>query len=185
MSSTSLENKIKTILQELHPDIETVLHVEDYVGKIHVFFARFPSEVKLESDWEKLSNTIAMYYQSQLDSEFEIWNLYLFYVVGGDIERHIKYKIENDTVSSRKIVLVHDDAIDEDFINFSIEEHITNKNLHLLPPEKSAASQKTEFVKNENIWDAILESGLLTDKKGESLGTSLDLLEQKLKQNEI
>lgn len=185
MSNTSREDKIVTIVRELHPDVETVLHVEDYVGDIHAFFARFASEIALESEWERLSNTIAIYYQSQLDSDFGIWNVYLFYVLSGDVERHIKYKIENDTISSRKIVLAHDGEITADFINSAIEEHITNTNLRLLPPEKSPANLRGEFIKNKTLWEEISRSGMLFDKKGESTVSALEHIELKLKQNEI
>lgn len=185
MSNTSLEAKIAKALQELHPEIQTVLHVENYIGNVHAFFAQFPSQALLESEWERLSNTIAIYYQSRLDSEFEIWNIYLFYVVTNDVERHIKYKIENDTISSRKIVLAHNGEIDSDFMNSAVEEHITNTNLRLLPTEKSPANMRGDFAKNKTIWEEISRSGMLSDKKGDATVNALELIEKKLKQNEI
>lgn len=182
MSSISLETSIKQILAKLFNGLEVSIRVEEYKGKIHAFFIRVPDEKLLETDWEKISNSIAVYYQGQLDNEFEIWNLYLFYITQKVVQKHLKYKIENDTVSSRKILLGFTGKIDEEFMSRTISEHITNKDLDLLPPEKQAASQKTDFVRDPLIWKEIQASGMMDNSKNSD--TTLQSIEAKLK-NEI
>ncbi|SDH03812.1 hypothetical protein SAMN05421827_11574 [Pedobacter terrae] len=182
MSNISLEIRIKKILEELYPSIKLTIHIEKYISNIHTFFVKFPSEAALTKDWENLSNSIAVYYQSQLPDEFEIWNLYLFYITDSNADKHLKYRIENDTVSSRKILLTYDREINDEFITSIVEEHITNKNLKLLPPEKRSDAQKTEFERNPLLWQVIEQSGIIEDKKGVVKSSAvLELLEQKIK----
>jgi hypothetical protein len=182
MSNISLENRIKKLVIDLYPGVELTLHIETYISKIHTFFVKFPSEASLAKDWENLSNSIAVYYQSQLPDEFEIWNLYLFYITESIADKHLKYKIENDTVSSRKILLSYNGEVNDEFIASTVEEHITNKNLELLPQEKRPDAQKTDFERNPLLWEVIRQSGIIDDKKGLVKPSSvLELLEQKIK----
>jgi|GEM_PF-502138 len=166
MSNTSPENRIRKIISDLYPGIEVTLHIEKYISKIHTFFVKFPSEESLKMNWENFSNSIAVYYQSQLPDEFEIWNLYLFYITESIPDKHLKYKIENDTVSSRKILLSYEGVIDNQFIVSTIEEHITNKNLKLLPLDKRPDAQMIDFERNPLLWNVISQSGIIDDKKG-------------------
>ena len=57
-------------------------------------------------------------YQLDETDEFERWNFYLFYVVDNKntIDRNLKYEIEHDTISSRKIVVSKDELQDENGI---------------------------------------------------------------------
>ncbi|MBE8714791.1 ABC-three component system middle component 1 [Sphingobacterium hungaricum] len=182
MNNISTENRIKTLIIDLYPDVEVTLHIETYISKIHTFFVKFPSEASLAKDWENLSNSIAVYYQSQLPDEFEIWNLYLFYITESICDKHLKYKIENDTVSSRKILLSYNGEVNNEFIATTVEEHITNKNLELLPEERRPNAQKTDFERNPLLWEVIRQSGIIDDKKAIVKPSSvLELLEQKIK----
>ena len=59
----------------------------------------------LESEWVLYKSEIALYFQAELKIDIEIWNIYLFFIVNGEVSREIKYKIEQDKYSCRKIVV--------------------------------------------------------------------------------
>ena len=65
------------------------------------------SEEELRVKWRKIRNSIAEKYQLEDIDDFERWNFYLFYVVNDKrkLNRSLKYEIEHDTISSRKIIV--------------------------------------------------------------------------------
>lgn len=73
------------------------------------------TEDKLRKNWRNYRNDFAVEYQTDDIDEFERWNFYLFYVVDNKnaIDRNLKYEIEHDTISSRKIVVSKDELQDE------------------------------------------------------------------------
>lgn len=183
MANISPEGQIIQILQELFPDLVVKIRIVHYVGPIHAFFIKFPSSENLDINWEPLSNAIAVYYQTQLDTEFEIWNLYLFCITDTEIEKSIKYKIENDTVSSRKILITYATDITENFIDQIVTEHITNDNLKLISDETLTENAGKGLIKDSLIWKAIVSTGIVSGKKiNEDKSSSLlDELEKQIK----
>lgn len=97
-----------------------------YQGIIPCFFINVNSEEKLYEFWMKISDFIAVNYQSRLNDEFSIWNIYLFFLVGETIGNELKYLIENDTFSSRKILIEKNTGSNKIF-----EEHILNNDIQI------------------------------------------------------
>ncbi|RZK05825.1 MAG: hypothetical protein EOO43_21960 [Flavobacterium sp.] len=89
---------------------ETVPFME---SKANAFFVTYTNEVDLAESWFKVSNYIAIYFVSKIDTEFEKWNTYLFYRCNTGIPRQVQYKIENDTFGSRKICINNDETNSE------------------------------------------------------------------------
>ena len=74
-------------------------------GKVHCIFIEIPNEKFLKDNWESLTNSVALNYQNYLETSFETWNIYLFFLMSQALEdMNLKYTIENNTFSSRKIV---------------------------------------------------------------------------------
>lgn len=69
------------------------------------------SEEELRQYWKDFRNLLIHDYQIEDIDEFTRWNFYLFYVVPNKnmIDRSLKYKIEHDTISSRKIIVNEND----------------------------------------------------------------------------
>lgn len=69
------------------------------------------TEKELRQYWKDFRNLLIHDYQIEDIDEFTRWNFYLFYVVPNKnmIERSLKYKIEHDTISSRKIIVNESD----------------------------------------------------------------------------
>lgn len=87
-------------------------------GNILVCVTKCLTEDELRNEWRSYRNDFASEYQLDETDEFERWNFYLFYVVNNKntIDRNLKYEIEHDTISSRKIVVSKDELQDENGI---------------------------------------------------------------------
>lgn len=115
-------------------------------AKAHCFFAGFSDESLLKSSWAKISNYLAVKYQSKLETEFERWNVYLFILTDQQIDDALKYHIENDTFSSRKIIISPKQAVTE-----IIKEHILNNDLNVLRAEQT----EIKLDPNPLIWGTL------------------------------
>ena len=84
-------------------------------AQILVCVTKCLTEDELRKSWRIFRNEFSEDYQTDEIDEFERWNFYLFYVVDNKnaIDRSLKYEIEHDTISSRKIVVSKDELQDE------------------------------------------------------------------------
>lgn len=155
---------IDRFIEALNASFETITITYqelNYNGKIPVFFVRCNSLDELVVNWTKLVDLIAFDFQSQLIDEFQIWNIYIFFVrPAGIIDvlayNNLKIKIENDTFSSRKILVEEQDS------DSIIDEHIVNRNVHYSADQ--AASPAAKFEANPLLW-SILEDKILKRQK--------------------
>ncbi len=97
---------------DLYANVELLLLNDEKAIKPYdllVFFIAVKTIQELEKVWESLSNEIALIIQSDLEKTIELWNVYIFYFVGQSIDddesKTLKFYIENDTYSARKIVI--------------------------------------------------------------------------------
>ena len=127
-----MEKSLKTenidFLEKFFPEFKPRLSKEQYVGAISVFSFFFETEEGLNDKWESVTSSIAVNYQSEFEDEeqeFERWNMYIFFIVKGSVSDQLKYKIENNKFSCRKIV---QDNIDVSSYLDSIKE-LTQKNI--------------------------------------------------------
>jgi hypothetical protein len=175
-----MSKSILEILKENFPDQNFELEKVNYGGLIHAFFIKPSNEKLLNDTWENIRNMIGVYFQSKLDSEFDIWNIYLFFITDVQISKDLKHKIEHDTLSSRKIVIDgHEKMKEPDFKNFLFSEHITNDNLNISISEKL----KVKFDKNKmlsTILDKIDLSKIKRNKE-EVIGNALNQLEKSVR----
>lgn len=125
-----LRDKAKDIMKELFPRATVEFHRIEYGGWVTTVFIQFDSPKLIQLLWEDISNAIALYYQTKIETDFERWNLYLFYLSGEMLEKGLKYRIENDPISSRKIVVDNFKGhLDLAKIEEIISTHITNSGL--------------------------------------------------------
>lgn len=75
------------------------------------------TEAVLRARWKEIRNELASKWQMRNLDDFERWNFYLFYVVENKsgINRSLKYEIEHDTVSSRKIIINCEEFGDDNY----------------------------------------------------------------------
>jgi len=121
----------------------------DFGGIIPAFFIKIEDGEKLSSYWKAITEFIAIHFQSSLKNEFSVWNIYLFFILENEIKEDLKYTIENDTFSSRKIIIIPLEDIDS-----IINEHIKNNNIDL---QSAIAIEEPIFDSNPNIWTILSE----------------------------
>lgn len=72
---------------------------------IYIFSVIVESEEKLSSVWEVVTSDIASYFQSELEKDIEIWNIYIVFVCPKAVSKELKDLVEQNKYSSRKLVL--------------------------------------------------------------------------------
>lgn len=115
------------------------------------------TESELIELWENLHNDIALYFQSNLEKEIELWNIYIIFFIENKIEQiELKYKVENDHYCARKIVLdnVGDVKDDEE----KLKNLIIKKMFELKIPEPTTPDNIEEIeaqinLNNSNLTD--------------------------------
>lgn len=144
---------------------------------IPILFVQFKSDNDLETSWREFNSFITAEYLLGFQNEFSKWNTYLFYIVKKAISKPLKYKIENNKFSTRKIVVECETTeINDETIQQIISEYIVNDNIEF----KVEKNEVESFVKNSFINSEIEQ---LSNKKlkEENLIEVLSKLEIKLK----
>lgn len=162
LSSTS--HFITKFLGDQYPQDFVAFKIVPYKGDISAFFFDFANTTSLENEWNKISGYVAGYYQSEIADVFTKWNIYVFYFCREPVPLSLKYKIENDRFSSRKVVIGSmDKEIDELALNDFINEHITNRDIRYESGQDAVRLGDTPYVSDsvvaELIRDVQLKSG--------------------------
>ncbi|WP_242449393.1 ABC-three component system middle component 1 [Bacillus thuringiensis] len=93
---------------------------------INIFTVVLKENMELELFWEELTNSIAFHFQSELEKNIEIWNVYVVFFVEAAVDKELKYEIEQDKYSSRKIVYDCFETHNKD-VDFEIKCVLDNK----------------------------------------------------------
>lgn len=99
--------------------------------KVNVICCEFGNEKDLSDNWKMLISNVALYVQSNLEKNIELYNVYVVFFIN-KIDEQLMATIEQDKYSSRKIVIKSDmpESIDE-------IETIISKRLFYFNIEKS------------------------------------------------
>jgi len=159
----------------------------DFMGEISVFSFLFETEDYLNDNWNKITSSIASYYQSAFENEeneFERWNIYILFLVKNSVGIQLKYKIENDKFSSRKIVVDNINAnLDIDFVTSLIAKHIINSDLDMTDFENLNDYKRDVIYSNDSkIYQLIGNSNLKISGRGANKEELDDLYQQIIKQ---
>jgi len=155
-----IQNDFKIEFEGCQLDYEMALF---NTATTHCFFATVPSEDVLKVSWVQISNFVAIKFQNKLKSEFERWNIYLFYRIENMVSRVLHYSIENDTFSSRKI-LIDTRQSKSDVIN----EHVLNKDMAV---HSTSMQSDNSFIPN-----AIINEPLRDLKAKKRLGSEIEAI---------
>jgi hypothetical protein len=189
MKASLIKTENIDFLDELFPQFTPQLSKIEFVGIISVFSFFFETENLLNDNWEPITSSIGSYYQSELDdeeSEFERWNIYILFIVKEPVNIQLKYKIENDKFSSRKIVqenFTH--ALNTDGVSELIAKHILNSDLSISELNDSQTSERILTYSSDSKIYRLIEAKM-PDKSTAKEG--IETLYQQIKneiQNEI
>ena len=119
---------------------------------IPVIFIQFKDLNDLEKFWREFNSFITAEYLIKLKNDFSKWNSYIFYITDSSVQRSLKYEIENNKFSTRKIVIESiGQDIDEILLKGILSEHIINDNI-----DYNVKNQDIElFTKNVIINEAL------------------------------
>ncbi|HEX8013961.1 MAG TPA: ABC-three component system middle component 1 [Flavobacterium sp.] len=144
---------------EIYDRIKNFFSIQDllignleYGNNIPVIFIRFKDLGCLEKQWKEFNSYITAEYLIKLQNDFSKWNTYVFYIAEKTVTKALKYEIENNKFSSRKIVIESEKLdVDSAVIEGVISEYIINDNIKF----DVESEDVDEFVKNEKIDEAI------------------------------
>lgn len=146
---------------------------------VPVIFIQFNDLNDLEKYWKEFNSFITAEYLIKLKNDFSKWNSYVFYLTESTVKKPLKYEIENNKFSTRKIVIESiDQAVDDNTIKSILSEHIINDNI-----EFNVENQNIEsFSKNAIINEALKSTSFnkTTSIKEENLLKVLNHLEKTL-----
>lgn len=142
-------------------------------GTIPLIFVLFNSNESLKKHWKDFNSQVALEYLTNLKEEYSRWNFYVFYFSAVKVSKSIKYEIENNKFSSRKIVIEQCETITEEDIERAISEHITNDNIQINVNGK----QSLAFTKNPYLAK-IIDKLNLNKKNEDDLQKALDSIEK-------
>lgn len=144
-------------LSDNFEEFEFHFYVQD-IGVIISVFLIQGLEMHFQDNeaWRKISEEIALGYQSKIKSAEDKWNVYVIYVFTDKAQKSLKSKIENDKFSSRKIVVdnLHT-GISDKMANKIISEKITNSDLTIKVEEAALKVEESYVSSNTKIWDNI------------------------------
>lgn|SRR5574343_24814 len=144
---------------------------------IPVIFIQFNDLNDLEKFWKEFNSFMTAEYLIKLKNEFSKWNSYVFYLSESIIEKPLKYEIENNKFSTRKIIIESiNTTIDTSILENILSEHIINDNIEF----KVESQEIDSFSKNEAIELALESTSFnkTNDIKEENLLKVLDHLEK-------
>lgn len=146
---------------------------------IPVVFIQFNDLNDLEKYWKEFNSFITAEYLIKIKNDFSKWNSYVFYLTECTVKKPLKYEVENNKFSTRKIVIESiGQAVDDNMIKSILSEHIINDNI-----EFNVENQNIEsFSKNAIISEALKSTSFNKSKeiKEEDLLKVLDYVEKKL-----
>ncbi|ASV32329.1 MULTISPECIES: ABC-three component system middle component 1 [Maribacter] len=173
MKDSSPSGNVKEAFQEQFLDLSLLYEEIDLGnGKAHAFFVDIEGYEVLEESWQQIVNLIAINFQNKLEKEFERWNIYLFFRLSEAVDKGLKYKIENDTFSCRKIIIDKSESHKS-----AVEDHILNKLVNI---GVSTQSTQNVFEPNKIIQEVLKGKTLKKINTTPDARKAYDLLVEKI-----
>jgi len=144
-------------LTETYTDLIFKFIIEKININISVLFVYgLNKDLEKNDNWEKISEEIALKYQSKISDIVDKWNIYIIYVSKDKATKELKNKIENNRFSNRKIV---EDNFQTELTDEKAKElivkHITNTDLIKVLADTSDSIKEVYSPINENLWKLI------------------------------
>ncbi len=170
MSQKELFNKMELPITDEINSVFEINHFSigkvKYGGDILVGIVKFKDDAILITHWKEFNSYLTAKFMPTVTDDYSKWNFYVFYIAESSLGKSIKYEIENNKFSSRKIVIEDCKNISKEVIEEIISEHITNDNFQT----NVIVKQKSSFKKNANLVN-ILDKISLKDDLQEALNS--------------
>jgi len=117
----------------------------------YIFSIQVKDNTFLREEWKKVNNIIATYFQSNLIKSIELWNIYLFFFLETEVEKSLKYEIEQDKFCSRKIIIdCNRKKLTDDELMRSINNQLFNLKIIEKKDNHEDISLAAKIVKDSN-----------------------------------
>lgn len=129
---------------------------------VYIFTMVLKDQDELTEHWKEISGDIAIHFQGELESDIEIWNIYILFLVQGSIDSETRYSIEQNKYSSRKLVIENvKSPVDNEYIENIVNEKLFNVNVESdinvgTPNEPISATLEAKY---EKLFKVIKDSG--------------------------
>jgi hypothetical protein len=117
----SESSKSISFLTESFSELDFKLFDTKTTDSINCFVCSGNTNVTLLKYWSQITSCIATEFQAKLNNKYLAWNIYLVFLCTETIDKTLKYKIENDKFSMRKLV------IDNPHIQNDIDKLLNNE----------------------------------------------------------
>lgn len=164
-----LTDELQAVIRNGFNDAPFEYREINFGGIIPAFFINIKDQKSLTNQWKAITEFIAIHFQSLLRNEFSVWNVYLFFILEQEVKDDLKYIIENDTFSSRKIIVFPKKDIES-----IIQEHIKNDDTEI---QSIIGFEETPFQPNSDVWkilNGISYKKKITDDIKEALKQIID-----------
>ncbi|EPN2034957.1 TPA: hypothetical protein PTV42_003357 [Clostridium botulinum] len=167
-----INDKLDLLKEDIICENFKIFHLEKDLSNyvVNIICCQFNSQDDLKNYWREVVNNVAMYIQSSLNKNIELFNVYILFFVE-KVDENLIYIIEQDKYSSRKIVINKKIPIDiqrlENIVDDKLFEFVTDK------------------IENKNILDNYLKKynkkfyTFIKDIKGkevENLDNAIEIL---------
>ncbi|PFW58411.1 hypothetical protein COL13_05950 [Bacillus cereus] len=128
---------------------------------VYIFTMVLTNQDELARVWEDISSDIAFHFQSVLETEIEIWNIYILFLVQGSVDSKIRYLIEQNKYSSRKLVIEDTKGpVTEEVIESIINEKLFSVKIDLVPRMSNTAETISKKLEDDyqNVFKIINQS---------------------------
>ncbi len=142
-------------------------------GNILIAVVQFKNLDFFKSQWKHFNSFISAEVLSLKKDEFSKWNFYVFYL-SKEADKELKYEIENNKFSSRKIVLEdYPSELDENSIFNIVRKYITNEDIL-----KVAKAPNITGIERNAIIDTAINMFDEPSKKSDQAEYSKSVLKQ-------
>jgi len=117
---------------------------------LYIFTVVIEDQDELIQNWKDISSDIAIHFQGGLENDIEIWNIYILFLVFNSVDSEVRYLVEQNKYSSRKLVIedVERPLSEKDIENLIKDKlfSITVKPSSTVPPTESISTiLKTKY----------------------------------------
>lgn len=177
----SQEELFKEVELEIKGEINSAFELNyfsigkvQYGGEVIVCVVRFKDDTILTNEWKEFNSYLTAKFIPTVKDDYSKWNFYVFYFSESFLGKAVKYEIENNKFSSRKIVIENSKSITKKLIEDVIIEHITNGNIEI-----NIENKKVTIFKKNDLIAKVLDKVSLSKKNDEELYAALDSIENK------
>jgi len=147
------------------------LKVVEYESNSIIIFLDFQTIENLAENWKNINNVLSEDIDEFINTLIMRWNVYCIYTTIEDLNKELKYKIQNNTFFARKIVEDNYTLdLSEENIKKLISSHISFDDLDI----KGTRPKNEEYTSDSKVYKELSEIDKLDDDKIDTILKSLE-----------